>query len=269
MSQTPYVIALVTWAITLTAAMAGMWIAGRLPDAHRSTDSRDIVRTSMAMVSSMTALALGLLVSSANSSFNGAQDQVLSTSSNLIRMERVLRLYGHDADQARQNLKDYATSMMRDLFPPDAWSINVENESTLDFLASIEEQFAVINPKNDTQQWLKPHVLDVANKLVEEHFALVRQHLYTFPGPVLALLLAWLVILFGSYGLFAPRHLTAFVVLLLSSATASGAVFLILELQGPMQGIVRLSPDPLHHALEYMDRDTVPAAGTDGPSSSN
>jgi hypothetical protein len=46
--------------------------------------------------------------------------------------------------------------------------------------------------------------------------------------------------------------------LLLSSGAASGAVLLILELETPIRGFVNLSPGPLQHAIEVMDKHATP-----------
>lgn len=254
MSDYPFAMALIAWAAMFAAASGGMWIGSRLPTEHRTSESRDMVRAAMGMVSTLTALALGLLISSANTSFNAAQDQLMSTSSNIIRMDRMLRLYGPEVDYPRQKLRAYAKGMMRDLFPPDGQRSNIENDGTLDFLAWSENKVALLVPTTDSQRWLLPHMLDVSNKLVEEHFALVKQEHYALPTVVIALLLLWLLFLFGSYGLFSPRHLTAVAILLLSSATAAGAIFLILELQRGTHGIVRITSEPLLHAIDLIDR---------------
>jgi len=101
MNAPPIVIAIVVWALVFAAGLAGMWIGSRLPEGHRTCDSRNVVTISMAMVSTLTALALGLLLSVANTSFATNQQQLMSTSSDLIRMDHLLRLYGSEADGAR------------------------------------------------------------------------------------------------------------------------------------------------------------------------
>ena len=255
MSGSPLAISLLAWAAMFSAAVAGLWIGSRLPDRQRTSDSRDLVRASMGMVSTLTAIVLGLLISSANASFNATQDQLLSTSTNIIRMDRVLRLYGPEVDYAREKLGAYARAMRHDLFPGGGEAANIENEGTLDFLAWAEYEVARLVPKDDNQRWLQPHMLDVANKLVEEHFALARQEHYALPGIVIVFLLGWLVILFGSYGLFGPRHLTSVVVLMLFSATASGTIFLMLGLQVGTHGPVRITPEPLLHAIDLLSNE--------------
>jgi hypothetical protein len=259
MNSSPLLIAFMTWVLVFAAGMAGMWIGGRLPEAHRTSDSRSAVSISMAMVSTLTALALGLLLSVANTSFRENQDQLMSTSSDLIRMDHLLRLYGPEADGSRDLLRQYARSMLQDVFPPPGIERNTENEATLDLVARAENLAALFVPANDTQRWLKPHILDVSDKVIQEHYALVKQELDAIPWALMMLMLLWLVLLFISYGLFAPRHLTSIIVLLLSSGAASGAVLLIIELETPNRGFVHLSPEPLRHAIEVMDKH--PTAG--------
>lgn len=119
----------------------------------------------------------------------------------------------------------------------------------------MEYKIALLAPKDDNQRWLLPHKQDVANKLVDEHFALVKQEHYALPSTVVSFLMVWLVFLFGSYGLYSPRHLTEVMLLQLSSAAASGAIFLILELQRGTHGFIRISPESLVHAIEIIERN--------------
>ena len=250
----PTVIAIVVWALVFGASLAGMWIGSRLPPEHRTTESQNVVTISMTMVSTLTALVLGLLLSVANTSFTTNQQQLMSTSSDLIRLEHLFRFYGSEADAAREALKGYAHSMMQDMFPPAGAERNVENERTLDYMARAENTAASLVPANATQRWLQPRMQEVADEIVQEHFALVRQRLDVIPPAVMLLLMVWLVLLFASYGLFAPRHMTSVIVLLLASGAASGAILLIIELETPNRGFVSLSPEPLQHAIDVMEK---------------
>lgn len=255
MSELPIVIAVVTWALAFAAGMLGMSIGQRLPEKHRTEQSGIAIWNAMGIVSTLTAIALGLLISVANGSFREKQDQLMSTSSDLIRMDHLLRMYGPEADGARQLFKDYATSMMQDVFSSKGGLADVENEQTLNMAVKAEFAIASFRPSNETQRWLQPHMLDVANKVIEEHFELVKQRLDALPGALTTLLLIWLALLFVSYGLYTPRHLTSVIIFMLSTGAASGAVFLILELETPHRGVVYLSPAPLQHAVNLMNDD--------------
>ena len=64
----------------------------------------------------------------------------------------------------------------------------------------------------------------------------------------------WLSVLFLGFGLFARFHVTIAVALVIGALSVAGAVFLILELSQPYQGLMRISDMPLRSALAQMDR---------------
>lgn len=257
MNLSPLLMALVSWALVFAAALLGMWVGKRLPERQRTNDTKNAVSISMAMVSTLTALVLGLILSVSNDSFRANQGQLMATSSDLIRMDHLFRLYGQEANGARVYLLHYAQSMLDDVFPPDGGALNVENENTLNLAAQAENAAATLVPATPTQRWLQPRMLSVAETMVEEHFALVKQKLDDIPMPLILLLLVWLILLFASYGLFAPEHPTSVLVLLMSSFAVSGAILLILELETPTGGFLKLSAEPLQHAIDVMQKHPI------------
>ena len=70
--------------------------------------------------------------------------------------------------------------------------------------------------------------------------------------PLLAVLVFWLTAIFTSFGLFAPRNATALVTLFVCALSVSGAVFLILEMYSPFQGMMQISSAPLRNALAQL-----------------
>jgi hypothetical protein len=74
----------------------------------------------------------------------------------------------------------------------------------------------------------------------------------TVLGPFLAALLFWLSVTFMSFGLFAPRNFTVIGTLFVCALSVAGADYLVLEMDGPFEGLVRVSPEPLRYALAQM-----------------
>ena len=62
----------------------------------------------------------------------------------------------------------------------------------------------------------------------------------------------WLSILFCTFGLFAPHNATVMAALVLSAVAVSGSVFLILEMHRPFDGVMKVSPAPMHYALSRL-----------------
>ena len=69
---------------------------------------------------------------------------------------------------------------------------------------------------------------------------------------VLVVLIFWLAIIFVSFGLFAPPNSTVLAVLFVCVLSVSGAIFLILELDRPFEGLIRIPSAPLRDALLHL-----------------
>ena len=65
--------------------------------------------------------------------------------------------------------------------------------------------------------------------------------------------LPFLSILLASFGLFAPRNATVIGVLVVCAASVGAAVFLVLEMDGPFDGILKVSPKPLQYAYAHLN----------------
>ena len=74
----------------------------------------------------------------------------------------------------------------------------------------------------------------------------------TVPVPFLVVVVFWLTIVFGTFGLFAPRNATVVAVLFLCALSVAGSLLLILEMEQPFQGLMRISDAPLRYALSQL-----------------
>ena len=79
-----------------------------------------------------------------------------------------------------------------------------------------------------------------------------QQESSTIPMPFMLVLVFWLAILFASFGLFAPLHSTVVATISLCALSVSGAIFLILELARPFDGIIQISSAPLRDAIAQL-----------------
>jgi hypothetical protein len=55
-----------------------------------------------------------------------------------------------------------------------------------------------------------------------------------------------------SFGLFAPPNVTVRVVLFLCALAAAGAIQTTLDLSRPFEGVIKVSDQPLRHALDVI-----------------
>ena len=109
-------------------------------------------------------------------------------------------------------------------------------------------------PANDAQRALQAKIMDLVDDLAETRWLLTEQAVSSIQTPFLLVLVLWLGIIFASFGLFAPRNWTVYSVICLSALSLSTAVFLILELDQPFSGAIRISDAPLHVLLREVHR---------------
>ena len=90
--------------------------------------------------------------------------------------------------------------------------------------------------------------------MLHARWLLIEQAQGTLPVLFIVMLLFWLTMLHIGFGLFAARNATVITVLLISALSVSGAIFLILEMNHPLDGMIKVSSAPLHKALEHLGR---------------
>ena len=71
---------------------------------------------------------------------------------------------------------------------------------------------------------------------------------------LLVIVVFWLALLFLSFGLFAPRNATAVAALFLCAAAVAAAVEVTLDLNKPFQGLIRISNNPMKHAIREVSQ---------------
>ena len=87
-------------------ALAGMGLRAILPEHHRTGESKELVRAAMALIGTMSALVLGLLVGSAKSAYDAQKDELTSLSAGVLMVDRILSIYGPEAKDAREQLRE-------------------------------------------------------------------------------------------------------------------------------------------------------------------
>jgi hypothetical protein len=83
---------------------------------------------------------------------------------------------------------------------------------------------------------------------------LIEQEQNQLPLSLVLILVFWLSLIFVSFGLFAPSNVTALTVLFLGACAISAAIFLVLDLDRPLEGFIKVSSNPLRDALTHLDQ---------------
>jgi hypothetical protein len=118
--------------------------------------------------------------------------------------------------------------------------------------AAGEEAFAKIEQlaaQSEVQRLLKNRAVELSVDLATTRLLLLEQAGSSIPAPFLAILIFWLSMIFASFGLFSRLNVVAAGALFIFALSASGAIFLIVELGQPFSGLMQISSTPLRNAL--------------------
>jgi len=249
--------AVVAFALVMGGALLGGFLRSVLPKHHLSEDSKDMVKVGIGFLATLAALVLGLLLASAKSTFDRKAEEVDLGAAKIILLDRNLRQFGPEADPARDRLRWLVVSR------GNLASLSTEGAESKDAASTVpaaigieevQERIRALTPQNDAQRAVRERALQLAQDLAQLRWVLLEQSGSTFQAVFMVVLVCWLAAIAASLSLFAPRNATLLGVTLVCALSFASAIFLILELDRPFDGLLRLSDAPLRNAIEYLSR---------------
>jgi hypothetical protein len=246
----PLLVSVIVFACVFGGTIFGIFLRNKLPEHHLSGATKDVVRLGTGLIGTIAALVLGLLIASANTTYQTQSSQVQQLTANIVVLDRTLALYGPETDLAR--------NLLRRVVPAVADRIWRENGSNSREAAPFEasaagssfyDEILKLSPRNDTQRSLQARAIDAAQDLARTRLLLFAEAGMTIPIPFLVVLVSWLAIIFASFSLFADNNATTISALGIFALSASASIFLILELSQPFTGLMMISSEPLRNVL--------------------
>jgi hypothetical protein len=124
-----------------------------LPQNNLTAETKSVVTVSTGVVGTLTALVLGLLVAGAASSFNTSNEEVVLIAADVIRVDRLLRRYGPEAEGVRDLLRRYTAMKIQDLFPEGAAKLpSSEKLRPLAMLEELQDRLAILDASTPNQR---------------------------------------------------------------------------------------------------------------------
>ena len=253
--MTAITVSLLVFAVLVAGGLVGMALRRVLPEHHFSHDSKEVVKLGSGLIGTMAALLLGLLVASAKSSYDAKRDELTQIAAKVSFMDQVLANYGSEAGPAREVLRSAVTKAMNALWPGDDSSrVQFDPAASTGKLLQSELYGALyrLSPKGDEQTALKAQALTTAIEIGQTRWLLLAQQESSISTPMLVIVIFWLCAIFVSLGLFAPNNTTVHVTLILCALSVAGAILLMLELDQPYNGLIRIPDTPMRIAMEHL-----------------
>jgi hypothetical protein len=250
---------LLTALLTLTCLCAGTilgsFIRRRLPADHLLDESRDVVKLASGMIATLVALVIGLMVSSAKSTYDQASGGVTQIGAKVILLNRLLERYGPETKPIREQVRQGIAANVEHLWPANGRSPNLAGIEQSTGMDNVHEMIVQLVPADEGHRVLRSHAIDTCMELAHSRWLIIEQAQTSLPRVFLGMLVFWLTALFASLGLLAPRNATTRGSLFVCAVSMAGAIYLILELNRPLEGAVQISPAPLQKALAVIGKD--------------
>ncbi len=241
----------IVFACTFGGALVGMTLRALLPEHHLSADSKDVVKLGTGLIATLAALVLGLLIASAKSSFDAQRSGFQTLAANVVLLDRTLARYGPETKEARGALHALVAATIERLWPADAStsSSGLSATAVTNGGTAVFGLIGALSPRNETRRSLQSQALQICTDLSRTRWLLAEQDETAIPRPFLVVVVFWLTVLFISFGLFAPLNPTVLATFVVCALSVAGAIFLIVDLDQPFDGLIQISSTPLRNAL--------------------
>jgi hypothetical protein len=246
-------IASIFFVCTVCAGLLGCVLHTKLPEQQRETRTTDVVKLVMGLIATASALILGLLIASAQSSYNTQRDDLEKMAADTVEMDRLLAFYGSETQEARVSLRQVVIALHDAVWLKD--NVKIEDLDPVRIRTQADKlahEILNLTPKTESQRAIFAQVTQLALNLAQLRLLLFQHVGGSISPPFLILLIFWTSILFLGFGLLSRLNTTIVATFLVGALSVSAAMFIILELDRPYGGFIQLSDVPLREALAQL-----------------
>jgi hypothetical protein len=254
----PLIISGLLLAGTMAAAALGWRLHTRIAPKAGDDLASSAGGSALGLAATLTAVVLGIVTASAAAEFDQANNAIASMAVGTADLGDLLTSYGPEAEPIRDELKEMLRRLPEDLGSTDSHGVDAGAQPDSTVRSWTEDVYAAVanlKPATELQTELRKRALEFIG---DPYGAQQRWAFAVRPAPLppvfLIAVLVWLVLEFLAFGLCSPRSPVVVMMTVVASVVVSSSVFLILELKDPITGYVRVSTEPLTHAIALMDR---------------
>jgi hypothetical protein len=238
---------------TLGGALLGAWLRATLPPHHVDDHSRDTMKLGIGLVATLTALVLGLVTASTKGTFDDLNTTIKHTAIDVLELDRVLARYGPETQEMRAGFKRAIAARIEVVWSSQSTqAARLDTSATASTVERLVDQIRALEPRTAAQRSLQARAVDQGEALLKARWSVLGALGTSVPWPFLSVLLFWLTITFACFGVLAPRNATVLCVLFVCAVSVAGAVFLVLEMDSPFEGLIQVSPEPLRYAVSRL-----------------
>ncbi len=251
-------------AALLGASAIGMGLHGRLGERQKSRETVDHVRLVISILVTFTALVLGLLLSNVKASYDAFDNRLRTLAGSITELDQRLRQYGDETAPIRANLRAYLAGAIADTWrdEPRPYGVypvysdapeGVERAPLGNLLIEVDSAVRKLEPTDPFHAGLANLLQTETTDLLQQRRLAIESAPATISWPLLVAMTLWLAIVFGVFGLTAPRNAVVHATIVLCALSFASAIFFILDFDRPLTGLIRVSSEPAREALRHLD----------------
>ena len=130
----------------------------------------------------------------------------------------------------------------------------IEDTSLGKMLSEVEADLRDLEPRDPMHRQLSLTILNQFEQLMRMRWKVIEEAHNSISTPFYIVLAFWLVIVFASFGLSAPRNLLSYITIMLGALSIASVIFVILDLDTPFSGLFMVSSQPMRDALAELSR---------------
>ena len=273
----PFLVTLGAFVCVMLGALVGLWLGRSVPDHCRDEDSRDAIQVASGMLSFLAALVLGLLTASVQSSFDSVNTEVNGFAAQLAMLDQTLSDMGPEAVAARGILRHYTTLSLQDNWPDEFGEpaasgsglhaavvsmmqslrgglhpIWLEGSHTNQLLNQLRVTVMSLSAQGQPNESLRESAVSQLDSLVQARWGLHERTQNPILPMVLLILIFWTTAIFLSFGYTAPYNAAVVSAFFIAAVALAICFGLLVELDIPFEGVLRISSHPMRDALQHM-----------------
>lgn len=241
-------IACATFVALTSAALGSLAFHRRLPSWSLQDDTNTTVRLVANIFVVMASLLLGLMANSAKTTYETANTNLHAYATDLILLDRTIRALGSDGADTRAYLAAYMRQSLSDA------PISIEDRQAEQILEQGAASLRAIPTADARQTAIWNDARQQFRDTVRQRWVIIDRAEGKVPYAIVAMLIAWLTLIFASFGYRAPRNPVVIASFVFSAALLSASLYLILDMNEPFSGAIQVSARPMERALEEMTR---------------
>ncbi|MBN8872973.1 MAG: DUF4239 domain-containing protein [Rhodospirillales bacterium] len=244
---------IIVFVLVFASAFFGLWLSRVLPPHRRDSHTQDTIKLGIGMISVLASLVLGLLTASVKSAFDTTNSEIRSFAADLILLNDTLVGYGSGTAPARALLREYTARAIQDQWPDEATAkVKTDDKDAGKLLEQVRREILGLPANTPETGGLRSSALSLVETLLQTRSLLIAHSGSSIQPVFLWVLICWIMLIFASFGFNAPFNAMVTATFFTCAVALGSSLFLISEMDGPFDGVIRISSEAMRIALSHM-----------------